>query len=398
MSFERFLHPVSPAGRPDEEALSAAVRPLAAIERPPCSPGEREAAHLIADRLLGLGAAARVEEVPARGPRARPAGALAGLAALAGLLGGLLGPWPRAARVLGALGGTAAALGTAAELSGGARSAPTVPVPVPVRVRRRTACNVVAGLGDASAPRTLVVVAHHGAVPRPGSLAVPERFRHVPVWWTAVAGPVLVAFGAVAGRRAVRVTGTALSAAVAVAAGAAALVRRPVPGSDDGLTGVPVLVALAESVHRRPLHGLRIVLLSAGGDPAWQDGAAGFALSHFPSLARTTTWFLVLDGVGSGELVLLGAEGRLRGRAYDPAFGELIARCAVEQGLALRRVPRSFGGSAGSVPLRAGYTAACLTSTARQGAGPRDGADYRCVADATQLTEAVARALAAATH
>ncbi|MFC6929871.1 hypothetical protein ACFQHO_05600 [Actinomadura yumaensis] len=39
MTSERFLHPVSPAGRPDEAALRATVERLAVIDRPPCSPG-----------------------------------------------------------------------------------------------------------------------------------------------------------------------------------------------------------------------------------------------------------------------------------------------------------------------------------------------------------------------
>ncbi|TDD85148.1 peptidase M28 [Actinomadura rubrisoli] len=389
MTSERFSRPVPPSGRPGEVALRATARRIAAIERPPCSPGEREAAHLIADRLRGLGAAARVEEVPAYGSYAWPLGGLTGLAALAGLAGAR-------SRTLGVAGGAVAALGVAGELTGGHRLARAV------LGRRRTACNVVAEIGDPAAPRTLVVMAHHDAA---GPARVLRRAsRRLPVWWPVVAGPVLVALGAALRRPSARVGGAGLCAVVTAALadlGARRAAARG-RGDGDGPAGVAVLVALADAARLRPLHGLRVVLVSAGADAAWQEGARGFACRHLPRLPRASTWFLVLDGLGTGDLTLLGAEGRLLPEPYDAAFGDLIARCAAEEDLALGRLPRVHGSSAGTVPLRAGYPAACLTSsgTPRPGKTPADptepaAVDYRCLADAAQLTDAVARTLAA---
>ncbi|WP_329521567.1 M28 family peptidase [Spirillospora sp. NBC_01491] len=405
MTSERFLYPVSPANRPDEAGLRATVERLARIERPPCSPGEREAAHLIADRLRGLGAAARVEEVPAYGSYAWPVGALTGLAVLAALAGGR-------SRPLGALGAAVAAAGIAGDAGPGRRVARAL------LSRRRTACNVVAGVGDRSARRTLVVIAHHDAAPsgrvydqRPvrwaaRRLRLPRLAGRAapcpPVWWPVLAGPVLVALGAATGLTWVRRAGGALSA-LATAALADIGARRAVPGANDALSGVSVLVALAEAARRRPLSGLRVILLSAGAEEALQEGVRGFARRHFPDLAHDATWFLDLQALGSGELVLPRTRGPLRGGPFDPDLGDLISRCAAEQGIGLQRVPRPRADGAATVPARHGYPAACLVSVDEQGLIPHyhlpsdvpEHVDYRCVADAAQLTEAVARALAA---
>ncbi|MFI0349306.1 M28 family peptidase [Actinomadura sp. 9N407] len=403
MNPERFLHPVSPVARPDEAALRATVERLAAIERPPCSPGEREAAHLIADRLRAAGAAAEVEEVPAYGSYARPVGALAGLAVLAGTAGGRV-------RALGALGGAVAAAGIADEVSCGRQYARAV------LSARRTACNVVAGIGDPDAPRTLVVMAHHDAAPTgrvfaqtaarrlarrwPGLLdRIAER---PPIWWPVLAGPVCVALGSATGVAWLRRTGTALSA-LTVAAMADIASRRAVPGANDDLSGVSVLVALAESLERRPLPGLRVLLFSAGAEEAMQEGVRGFARRHFPGLPTSSTWFLNLDTVGSGNLVLLDGEGPLRTEPYDTGFGDLVARCAIEQDIPVERGLRARAGTDAIVPHRHGYRTACLVSLDDQRLIPHyhlptdlpENVDYRCVADATQLTESVARALAA---
>ncbi|MFB4314682.1 peptidase M28 [Actinomadura sp. 21ATH] len=411
MNPERFLHPVSPVAGPDEAALRATVERLAAVERPPCSPGEREAAHLIADRLRAAGAAAEVEEVPAYGSYARPVGALAGLAALAGAAGGRLRP-------LGALGGALAAAGIADEISFGhrygrqyARSVLSV---------RRTACNVVAGLGAPDAPRTLVVMAHHDAAPagrglgRRAARRLARRFPYLveplsetpaawwPVWWPVVAGPLCVAAGSAAGLSWLRRAGTVLSA-LSAAAMADRARRRAVPGANGGLSGVSVLVALAESLERRPLPGLRVLLVSAGAEEALQEGARGFAHRHFHDLPTNSTWFLHLGAVGSGDLVLPDAEGPFRTERYDAGFGDLVARCALEQDIAVDRGLRARAPSDAIVPHRHGYRTARLVSLDGDRLVPHhrlpsdlpEHVDYRCVADAARLTEAVARALAA---
>ncbi|MBA8952089.1 peptidase M28 [Actinomadura namibiensis] len=339
MSPERFLHPVTPVPRPPEGDLRATVERLAA--RPPGGP---RAAELVADRLRELGVAARVEEEPVRVPLARPASWPAAVAALAG------------------------AAGRRAGLPGAA--------PAP-----RTISNVVAGVGDGTARRTLVVMARHDAAPGPVAR---------PPWWPVVAGPALLVAGAVARLPFARRAGAAL--------GAARARTRPAgpdagDGAGDGLGGVVALTALAASLARRPPAGLRVILFSAGS-----EGARGFARRHFPNLARDSTWFLALGAVGEGGLALLDADGAFRRERYDPDFGDLVARCALEQGIAVERGRRARAGTGGAVPLRHGYRTVCLVSADEGERVPRRRAgrvDYGCVADAARLTEAVARALAA---
>src|SRR5260370_7137349 len=59
--------------RPDEADLRAVIEELADIDRAPASPGEREAAHLIAGRFQGSGLRVEVEDEPAFGPYPSPA-------------------------------------------------------------------------------------------------------------------------------------------------------------------------------------------------------------------------------------------------------------------------------------------------------------------------------------
>src|SRR5260370_19308277 len=70
--------------RPDEADLRAVIEELADIDRAPASPGEREAAHLIAGRFQGSGLRVEVEDQPAFGSYAWPGRVPAPAAAAAG--------------------------------------------------------------------------------------------------------------------------------------------------------------------------------------------------------------------------------------------------------------------------------------------------------------------------
>jgi hypothetical protein len=416
--------------RPDEAGLREVIEELADIERAPASPGEREAAHIIAGRFQGLGLRVEVEDEPAFGSYAWPVGVASAAAAAAGFVAGrasrrgdATGSGSRCGsapgslrRAVGALGGGLAAAGIADEISLGRQVIRRLVSP------RRTTCNVVGYAGDQDAERTLVVMAHHDAAPSGAVFdqrlerwfaarypQVVERMtENPPLWWPVVAGPALVAIGSTLpprpgtisrAARAVRSTGTVMSAIAAIALADIGL-RGPVPGANDNLSGVAVLVALAQALRRRPTGGLRVILLSAGAEEALQQGARAFALRHFPRLARERTSFLNLDTVGSGRLVLLDGEGPLRMERYDTGMSELVARCADELGIFLHRGLRSRNSTDGVVPMRAGYPAATLVSVDDAKLLPHyhlysdtpGNVDYRCVADAAQLTEAVVRA------
>ena len=280
--------------------LRAAVAHLAAIERPPGSEGEREAAVWIAGALRDLGAQARIEEERVHGGYFAPMGLPAAASALAGIA--VL----RGARAAGLVGAVATGV-MAEDLQGGpARWLRS-------RLPQRTTWNVVGELGAPDAPHTLVVFAHHDAarssfvfdpvVPKLVFERAPWLHDHLDRWpplmGGVVAGPALVALGAALGRRGITAAGTAISA---VSAGLMAhMSRQPVvPGANDNLTGVAVLLEVARHLGGDAPDGLRIVLLSTGSEEANQDGMLAFAKRHFGELDRERTTFLCLDTTTTG--------------------------------------------------------------------------------------------------
>ena len=122
---------------------------------------------------------------------------------------------------------------------------------------------MVAEAGDASAGETLVVVAHHdaphgGLVFHPGpQRALAKRFpdaverqnTSAPFWFPVIGGPLLVALGSLLGIKAITRLGVFLglgTTALMVDIGR----RAAVPGANDNLSAVAVLVALARSLSR----------------------------------------------------------------------------------------------------------------------------------------------------
>ncbi len=280
----------------------------------------------------------------------------------------------------------------------------------------RTTWNVVGECGAADAPRTLVVLAHHDAA-RTGAIFDPtfqrwlgETFPGVveridtsfPLWWALLAAPLLVTSGALRGHRGQLAAGVAGSA-VALAT-FADVARSPiVPGANDNLSAVAVLVGLAERLRAEPIGELRVLLASCGAEEVVQGGIYGFARRHFPRLDRERTWFLNLETVGSPKLVMLEGEGPVVMEDYhDRSFRDLVDRAASQAGAPIRRGLRARNSTDAVLPSRAGYPTATLTSIDRYKAlsnyhlmsDTPENLDYRTVAQALVVTEAVARELA----
>ena len=385
--------------------LREVVERLAVIPRLPASAGERKAAGLIRGMLESRGCASAVEEVPAYRSYAWPIGGLCALSAAGALLAGRGG---RARRAAGALSGALAALGIADDITGSRM------VWRQTLMRPGIATNVVALTGDQRAARTLVVLAHHDAAPsgivfrqdlqrwlaRRHPALLKRMDRNPPLWWLVVAGPALVSLGCALDSTALRRAGLT-SSLLSLAAMADIGARSAVPGANDNLSGVAVLVALAEAFRDRPLRGLRVLLVSAGAEEALQEGIRAFAADHFAALPTDRTWFVNVDTVGSGRLVLLEGEGPLRIHDYDNAFKDLVAGCAVAQGIPLLRGLRSHNSTDGAVPNRYGYPVATLVSVDEHKLIPHyhldsdtpDHVDYDCVAATVRLVESVARTL-----
>jgi Zn-dependent M28 family amino/carboxypeptidase len=397
---------VTPAG-PGEGTLREVVETLAPLERRAGSEGERQAAEWIAARLTAAGCATRVEEEQFHDGYARVMSPLAGVSALAGLAA-LARP-----RLSGLAGATAAAAAVAIadDISNGPRvfrRASTTP---------KTTWNVVAPCGDPGAARTLVVLAHHDAAPTgrifddraqrwagerfPGIL---ERIdTSLPLWWTVLAAPALVAVGAARRRRGLLAAGVAGSA-LGVATFEDIAGSPIVPGANDNLTAVAVLVALAELTAEQPLRGLRLLLVSCGAEEVIQGGIYGFAARHFPGLDRDRTWFLNLDTVGSPRLIMLEGEGPVVMEDYhDRSFRDLVAGAAERAGAPLLRGMRARNSTDAVLPSRAGYPTATLASMDRNKAlsnyhlmsDTPENVCYRTVRQALTVTDAVARELAA---
>jgi hypothetical protein len=389
-----------------EATLREVCERLAPVDTTPCSPGEREAAIWIAERLRAAGAdEVMVEDEPSWGtfpPTVAGVGALGVLGAAFVLAG---------RRVSGALLGLISAAALLDETENGPRL-----VRRTLR-RRKTTVNVVARLGDRSAERTLVVLAHHDAAQAgrlfdqtlqkkihalfPGLL---RRFKtQLPQWWIGMAAPLGAAISAVSRRR-----GPAIAGRGAGLVGIWLVVdiwRSPtVPGANDNLSGVAAAVALAELVRERPVPGLRVWVVSAGAEETLQDGIRAFMDTHKRELDPDSTWMLVPDTVGSPRLIMCEGEGPFRMHYYaDPSFRDLVERCAQAEGIALERGFKARASTDAVIPSRAGIPTVLLGSLTEwqamanyhQMSDVPENVDYGTVADTARLAYAVARALAA---
>jgi hypothetical protein len=390
----------------DEAVLREVVETLAPIERRAGSDGEREAAAWLAGRLERAGCEVSIDDAYYRDGYAQVIGTLAAGSALAGLAALA----PKARKLAGAAAGLVAAA-IADDISNGPRLYRRFrSQPLPTQ-------NVVALAGDLEAHRTLVVMAHHDAAPTgaifddsaqawlgekfPGIL---ERIdTSLPLWWAMLSAPMLVALGAQRGSR--RITAAGIGTSVLAAAIFADIARSPiVPGANDNLSALAVLVGLAERLRAEPLPGLRVLLVSCGAEEVIQGGIYSFAERHFRELPRERTWFLNLDTVGSPRLVLLEGEGPVIMEDYhDRSFRDLVALAADRAGAPVRRGMRARNSTDAVIPSRAGYPTTTLASIDRykalsnyhQMSDTPENLDYRTVRHALTVAEAVARELAA---
>ena len=339
--------------------IERVVRELASHERPSASEGERRAAEWIADELRAAGCRdVRVEEERAHGGYWWPVGLLNAVPLLASLLGGR-----RAAAVAGA----AAAAGVYDDTGGGRLWFRRAALP------QRPTWNVVAEAGDPAAKRAIVFVAHHDAahsglvfhpaLPRIGMRLIPTLHQRseqsVPILYGTFLGPLLLALWGLLGGRWLRAAGTVLTLG-ASAAMANIGASRVVPGANDNLSAVGVVVALAHSLAEAPPKGVRVLLLSTGSEESFMEGMQALAKRHFPALDRETTEFVCLECVGSPYLCVVEGEGMLLMRWYTAETRERLARAGLDAGVQLTRGLRTVAATDGLIALRAGYPTCTL--------------------------------------
>ncbi|HLL92007.1 MAG TPA: M28 family peptidase [Solirubrobacteraceae bacterium] len=410
-----------------EHVIRDVVETLAPLDRTPCSPGERQAAEWLAARLRSVRGvhAVELEDEPSWGtfpPTATGLGVLGVAAATLAL---------RGRRASAALSAAATFAGIVDEAQNGPRIVRRL-----VR-RRRTTVNLLARSGDAggadghsdpgshaphragsSSAGTLVVLAHHDA-PQSGVLfhqtlqrwiyeRAPQLLERgktpLPQWWVGLAGPLSTLAAAACRRR-----GPAWAGLIVGAIGTALVAdiwrNATVPGANDNLSGVAVLVALAELLSESPIPGARVLLVSCGAEETLQDGIRAFVLRHRHELDPRRTWFVNLDTVGSPHLIMLEGEGPVWMEDYaGPWLRDMLAAQAQRLGIALERGFRARSSTDSVIPSRAGYPTATLLSMTdwRSPANyhlPSDvpaNLDYATVADATRLVYGLAAALALA--
>ncbi len=396
------------AALPTEPAtMRDVVETLAPIERAAGEPGEQQAAEWIVERLSAAGARnARIETEQFYGGYPRLHAKLSAVGAVAGLAGLLT----RRLRAPAALAGLGAGLAIADDCSNGFRVARrTVEKP-------RTTWNVVAEAGDAEGERNVVVCAHHDAA-HSGKFFEPgyqrffvERFPGIveridtslPNWWPSIFAPALAGVGALRGNRKMMLAGAAASAVgIAVFTDIA---RSPiVPGANDNLSAVALIVALAERLRERPVRGVRVLLVSLGAEEQLQGGIYGFMARHKGRLDRERTYFLNFDTVGSPELIMLEGEGTtVMEDYYHRPFRDLVVRAAERAEAPLRRGMRSRNSTDAVLMSRAGYPTACFSSIDRHKAlsnyhqmtDTPENVVYETVTHAVTVAESVVRELA----
>jgi hypothetical protein len=336
------------------------VTRLAALERGSATHGEARAAKLLAEMFRGRGLEPTLEHESAASGFWPSTGLAAGIGALAGLIGG------RARIAAAALAAAAAAL-MADDVENNAHLLRRV-------LPRGTTTNVLAWAGDPHARETLVLVAHHdaahtGLMFHPG--LVPLVNRVAPGWYEKqmtstqtgqllVAGPALVALGSALGLARLRRFGTLWSSVTAALL--ADVARSPVvPGANDNLSAVATLLSVAERLTEQPPDGVRVLLLSTGGEESFMEGMRGFVARHRSELDPLHTRVVALECVGSPHLLLMEGEGMLRMRDHDDALREELQAAADAVGVSLWRGLRLGAGATDALPaLKAGYRAACL--------------------------------------
>lgn len=344
-----------------------AIHELAAMDRPSASDGERLAAESIATRLRHLGCRVTVEEERAHGGYWWPIGLVNAAAAARAAL--TLHRPRGLRRALTAVTAGAGAVALWDDLGHGRRWFRRAILP------HRATWNVVAELGDPAAESTVLLIAHHdaahsGLIFHPILPRIPLRLaprsharagRSFPLLYAVWMGPVMVCAGSILGSRRLLAAGAALAAGATLAM-ADIGVRAVVPGANDNLSSVGVLIALAARLREQPVDGVRVLLISTGSEESFSEGMQAFGERHFDELDPDRTEMVCLECLGGPTLVVVEGEGMLRMRNYPAHMREALAQAAAAAGKPVVRGLRTTAATDAIIGLRAGYPVATLAS------------------------------------
>ncbi|MBI4896891.1 MAG: M28 family peptidase [Actinobacteria bacterium] len=397
--------PVNLAQPEPINVLREVVETLAPIDKTPCSPGERQAAEWIAERFRAAECArVDLEDEPSWGPFPKN---VVGIGALS-----VFG-WLLALRGRRGLGSAVMAAGTVAlidEVQNGPR------VVRRLFRRRQKTVNVLARCGEIGAPKVVLMLAHHDAA-QAGAVFDQtlqrkfwERYPNLventntppPQWWIGPLAPLLGIAGTALRNRVLTVASGVLGV-LGVAMIADIARNKTVPGANDNLSGVAVLMAVAEALRARPVDGVEVWLASCGAEETMQDGIRAFMARHGRELADRDAVALNFDTVGSPHLTMLEGEGPFWMEDYaQPWFRDLIDDVAAREAVALQRGMRARSSTDSVITSRAGLPSTCIVSlndwrglsNYHSHSDTPENLDYDTVADAARLGEAVAREMA----
>lgn len=308
----------------EAERLRSDVEALAAIERGSATPGERVSAQWVAERLREAGAGGvRVEPFRYQTTFAHAEAAHFAAGAFAAL---------RGSRALAA----AALVSFELEYSGRSQwlrrllpagEGANVIGCLPARGQRRS---------------TLVLVAHHDAAHTglmwdPRLLAAGDRAADRSGRRTSLAlVPELAFLVAAFGGRAPRALAAALlGLSLAMVADQAR--SASVPGANDNATGVAGMLALVQRLATERPDGLEVIALAPGCEESGMGGMSAWLRGAGARLDPGTTLVLGLDTIGSGEPIVLEAEGGLWRVHYREHEVSRAQRAAGRAGVRLRR-------------------------------------------------------------
>jgi Peptidase family M28 len=308
----------------ESERLQSDVQVLAAIERGSATAGERASAEWVAERLREVGARdVRVERFRYQ-PTFAHAQAVHFAAGALAAIGG--------SRALAAASFVSFELEYSGRLQWLRRLLPAgeganVVGRLPARAERRGA---------------LVLVAHHdaahtGLMWNPRLLAASDRAAARSGRRASLAlVPELAFLIAGLGGRAPRTLAAGLLAlSIALLADQA---RSPtVPGANDNATGVAGMLALVERLAAERPDGLEVIALAPGCEEAGMGGMSAWLRSAAGRLDPAQTLVLGLDTIGSGEPIVLEAEGGLWPVRYRAQDVSRAVQASAGAGVNLRR-------------------------------------------------------------
>jgi acetylornithine deacetylase/succinyl-diaminopimelate desuccinylase-like protein len=139
-----------------------------------------------------------------------------------------------------------------------------------------------------------------------------------------------------------------------------------VPGANDNASGVAVALSLAQALTDDPTRNLEIWVVLTGGEECGMEGMRSFLRTHRDELDPATTYFLVIDQVGRGELRYTASEGLAVSYDLDRRLLELCE--AVSAGGQHKATPIRHAFATDAIAIRIARRRAVALGTLEPGA------------------------------